>query len=179
MDIVWIILCNIRRASTVYLPCIQPSSIPTKFRSTEDAIHSCFKVEEDTAFLLPEILADLGLRMCAGVVVGISPVAAPSPAAATIVVAVVIATTSGEGGASADRRQADERVVVALHRTAFVRFIHLEFPSTFQQIAPCMVAHRRWCILRSRYRPHPCRTCCMKWTGVNFAKKKRMLCVQD
>ena len=62
--------------------------------------------------------------MCAGVVVGISPVAAPSSsaAAATIVVAVVIATTSGEGGASADRRQADERVVVALHRTAFVRF---------------------------------------------------------
>ena len=66
--------------------------------------------------------------MCAGVVVGISPVAAPSPAAAaaTIVVAVVIATTSGEGGASADRRQADERVVVALHRTAFVIFTHLE-----------------------------------------------------
>ena len=79
-------------------------------------IHSSFKVEADTAFPLPEILADLGLRMCAGVVVGISPVAAPSSAAAaaTIVVAVVIATTSGEGGASADRRQADERVVVAL-----------------------------------------------------------------
>ena len=102
--------------------------------------------------------------MCAGVVVGISPVAAPSSsaAAATIVVAVVIATTSGEGGASADRRQADERVVVALHKTAFVRFTHLESPPIFQQMAPCMVAHRRWCILRYRYHPHQCRTCCMK-----------------
>ena len=34
MDILWIILRNIFPLSTVYLPLMQPSSIPTQFRST-------------------------------------------------------------------------------------------------------------------------------------------------
>ena len=70
--------------------------------------------------------------MCAGVVVGISPVAASSSAAAAAIVVTVVIATSGEGGASADRRQADERVVVALCRLAFVRFTYtFGYPTHF------------------------------------------------
>ena len=64
---------------------------------------------------IPKILADLRLWMSAGVIVRVPPVpTSPSTAAAPAVVAIVVPASSGEGSAAADRRQADERVVVAL-----------------------------------------------------------------
>ena len=74
-----------------------------------------FESKMSSKFLhfLPKILADLRLWMRAGVVVGILTITAPS-SAATAAAVVVVVPASSEGRASADRRKADERVVVTL-----------------------------------------------------------------